>query len=292
MKKRPLTELNVLDNFLFNELAMQDDPEKAKRFFKILLETILQKQVTVTDIVPQKIIQGREPSLHGIQQDSYVEAYVCDGEETNVILPIPPEPEIFDIEPNTYETGSEEKRMRYYLSLIDTKLLLSGADYSKLKRVTLIMISTYDLFGMGKMVYTIRRHIEENPTFSYDDGTTILYLYTKGKSEKGQEKLTDLLTFLADSNRENAVSSDMRELYQMIDSIKLNSAKGVKYMKSWEIEDYCYKQGVNEGFQNGRATGIQEGRAAGLRDGRAAGISVPELEAYLIKAKELPVGTK
>ena len=109
-----------------------------------------------------------------------MEAYVCDSEETNVILPIPPMPEIFDIEPNTYETGNEEKRMRYYLSLIDTKLFLSGADYSKIKKVTLIMISTYDPFGMGRMVYTIRRHIDEYPTFPYDDGVRILYLYTMG----------------------------------------------------------------------------------------------------------------
>ena len=206
--------------------------------------------------------------------------------------------------------------MRYYLSLIDTKLLLSGADYSKLKKVTLIMISTYDLFGMGKMVYTIRRHIEEDPTFSYDDGTSILYLYTKGKSEPGQEKLTDLLTFLADSNRENAVSSDMQELYQMIDTITLNSAKGVKYMKSWEIEDYCYKQGLNEGkaagILEGKSAGLREGKAAGIKDGiiqtlislvndglldketaaRRADISISELETLLTKKDALSVGTK
>ena len=38
--------LNVIDNFLFNELEMQEDTDRAQEFVRILLETILQKKVT------------------------------------------------------------------------------------------------------------------------------------------------------------------------------------------------------------------------------------------------------
>ena len=40
MERRSIEELNVLDNFMFNELAMQEDREAAKTFFRIMLERI------------------------------------------------------------------------------------------------------------------------------------------------------------------------------------------------------------------------------------------------------------
>ena len=61
----------------------------------------------------------------------------------NVIMPVPPES--FDIEPNNYETG---------------------IDYSKLKKVTLIMISIYDPFKKRQDgLYDTKAHRGRTPDF-------------------------------------------------------------------------------------------------------------------------------
>lgn len=79
---------------------------------------------------------------------------------------------------------SESKRAGYYHSLIDSKLLKSGADYEILQNVVVIIILPYDPFGEEWMVYTIKSKCEESPEMEYDDGNTTIYLYTKRKTGK------------------------------------------------------------------------------------------------------------
>jgi hypothetical protein len=69
MEHKKFEDLNVLDNFMFNELAMQEDKERSKRFFKILLETILQKKVRNIEVIPQRIIQGTGNANHPFGYD-------------------------------------------------------------------------------------------------------------------------------------------------------------------------------------------------------------------------------
>ncbi|MBR1700435.1 MAG: hypothetical protein IJ716_00620 [Lachnospiraceae bacterium] len=85
-KRKRFEDLNVIDNFLFNELATQSDQEKAKEFVRILLETILGKKVSNIRLFSQFVEQGRIPGQHGIQMDSYVEACVGEGEETETMI--------------------------------------------------------------------------------------------------------------------------------------------------------------------------------------------------------------
>ena len=66
------------------------------------------------------------------------------------------EPAIYDIEPSNYKAASEPKRVRYYHSMIDAKLLNSGVDYDKLRKVVIIMILSYDPFEENRMVYIIK----------------------------------------------------------------------------------------------------------------------------------------
>ena len=217
MKK--FEDLNVLDNFMFNELETQSDREKSREFVRILLETILGKKVTNIQIFSQLSEQGRTPSMHGIQMDSYVEACVGEGaDEKQMIFPI--KPEVFDIEPNTYETDSEEKRMRYYRALIDTKILASGAKYQNMKNVTLIMISTYDPVKRDRMVYTIENICKEEPDLRYHDGVRTLFLYVHGKKGAENQALAELLRYMADSRAENVTNDDIGTIQKMMDQIK------------------------------------------------------------------------
>lgn len=264
MKK--FENLNVIDNFMFNELETQTDRESAKEFVRILLETILEKKVSNIRIFSQLLEQGRMPGMHGIQMDSYVEACVGEGEdEEQMIFPI--KPEVFDIEPNTYETDSEEKRMRYYRALIDTKILASGVKYQNMKNVTLIMISTYDPFKRDRMMYTIENVCKEEPDLKYDDGVRTLFLYVHGKKGTENQALVDLLRYMADSRAENVTNPDIETIQKMMDKIKRSSEIGVRYMQSWEIKQICHDEGYSEGYSEGHDTGYGEGYGNGYDNG-------------------------
>jgi predicted transposase/invertase (TIGR01784 family) len=261
MEHKKFEDLNVLDNFMFNELAMQDDKEKSKRFFKILLKTILQQNVRNIEVIPQRIIQGTGNKNHGIQMDAYVEAYVdADG---NSGIDVTIQPEVYDFEPNTYESDNEEKRLRYYHALIDSRILKSGTKYKDMKNVTLIMIANYDPFGYDRMLYTIEPHCVEEPDMPYHDGSKTLYLYTNGKKEIPSQELADMLKYMEESTKENVVNRDLADIQEMLDDIKMDSERGVRYMQSWEIEDIRFEQGVAQGMQKGRTSEIFESVQAG-----------------------------
>ena len=248
MKK--FEELNVLDNFMFNELETQSDREKSKEFVRILLETILGKKVSNIRIFSQLLEQGQTPGMHGIQMDSYVEACVGEGaDEEQMIFPI--KPEVFDIEPNTYETDSEEKRMRYYRALIDTKLLAAGTRYRNMKNVTLIMISDYDPFKRDRMIYTIENMCKEEPDLPYNDGVRTLFLYVHGKKGAENQALAELLRYMADSRAENVTNDDIGTIQKMMDQIKQQAEIGVRYMQNWEVKQICHDEGFDEGFGEG-----------------------------------------
>ena len=111
MEKRKLSELNLIDDFLFEEALRRG--EKGERFAKILLETILGKEFHSVKVVTQKNVRGISPQKHGIRLDAYVEAAGANEELTDVKV----EAGIYDIEPSAYETKSEPKRARYSSNL-------------------------------------------------------------------------------------------------------------------------------------------------------------------------------
>lgn len=182
--------------------------------------------------------------MHGIQMDSYVEACVGEGpDEEQMIFPI--KPEVFDIEPNTYETDSEEKRMRYYRALIDTKLLAAGTRYRNMKNVTLIMISDYDPFKRDRMIYTIENMCKEEPDLPYNDGVRTLFLYVHGKKGAENQALVELLRYMADSRAENVTNDDIGTIQKMMEQIKQRSEIGVRYMQNWEVKQICHDEGAS-----------------------------------------------
>lgn len=66
---RPLEELNLIDNFLFQEMMMY---EEGKEACKILLSTILGRPIRNVRIIPQKSVLGINTGMHGICMDAYI----------------------------------------------------------------------------------------------------------------------------------------------------------------------------------------------------------------------------
>lgn len=259
MRRRKLEELNVIDNFLFQEMVNRG--EKGEKFCRILLETVLQVKIRKLKVTPQKNLQGMDTDKHGIIFDAYIEAVKEEMAEEKSEL----DAEVFDIEPNKYQDGSESRRSRYYHALIDARILRSGGDYSELRDVTVIMILPYDPFGKGRMQYTVEPSCQEDNTVNCRDGSRTIYLYTRGEADEACTELCDMLNFIENSTIDNAVNEDLRYMYGLMDEIKRDERVGVEYMKWEEIK--LHER--NEGREEGRRQGREEGRKQGCEEGQA-----------------------
>lgn len=276
---RPLSELNLLDDFLFQEMLAQVDIRE--EFCRILLKTILGKPIRRVRITPQKNVLGIDTKSHGIRLDAYIQdvsdivSSDAEGGDTEV-LDADIIPDIYDVEPNKhFEKMSLPKRMRYYHGLIDTQLLSTGTAYARLPNVVIIFILPYDPFDRNRMVYTIKNQCIEVPDLAYEDGARKIILYTKGKLTDAPEgtgqALRDMLKYMEKSTKENVTNSDLETIHHLVSEVKARKEVGINYMKSWELEEMYREEGMQRGLEEGREIGREIGREEGLAEGRAEG---------------------
>ena len=279
---RPLEELDLMDDFLFQELLMQEND--GEEFCRILLSTILGKQIRNVRIIPQKNILGIDTNRHGIRMDAYIE----DISEENIVsgaevFDAQVAPDIYDIEPNKrYEKQTLPKRMRYYHGLIDTQLLAANTEYEKLPNVVIIVILPYDPFGKNRMVYTIRNQCEEDTTIPYDDGARKIFLYTKGREGNPSQELRDMLKYMEETIDENVTNEDIDTIHHLVKKVKQRREVGINYMKSWELER-MYRE---EGKQEGLAEGLEQGISALIKTCQEFRIST--IQPYFFGTKKVP----
>ena len=252
---RTLQELNLVDDFLMNRLTSHKTyGEKATGY---ILGCILGRPMGKLTVVPQYFCCGESRETHGVRLDVYLDENAGG---------------IFDIEPDQNaekeEIASLPRRVRFYHAKIDAGSLASGEEYSGLRNVVVIFITTYDPFGLGRMVYTIKNGCVEVPEMPYDDGAQTIFLYTGGDSGDMPEGLPQLLHYMERSVSENAVTQELKELHRMVTAIRQDGEAGLAYMKSFEIEQRIRKEGIKEGIQQGIKEGREEGRSAGLTEGR------------------------
>lgn len=239
---RRLEELNLIDNFLFQEMLSQG--EDGEEFARILLSTILGKHIRKVKITPQKNILGIDTDKHGIRLDAYIEdisdelaGNLADAEVIR---------DLYDIEPNNaYEKDTLPKRMRYYHGLIDTQLLSSGVGYAKLPNVIIIVILPYDPFGQNRMVYTIQNQCLEDTLVPYDDGAKKIFLYTRGTEGKPGQALKDMLKYIQNTTDYNITNQDIASVHELVNKVKHKKEVSISYMKSWEVEEMARMDGRN-----------------------------------------------
>lgn len=250
---RELRELDLLDDFLFQELL--SNPETGEEFCRILLRVILGREIRKVKITPQRAIQGHNTKEHGIRLDAYIEDVSGEkfmGDAQALDIEVVQQGDIYDIEPNKIKEKKRlPRKMRYYHGLIDTKLLKAGIDYEKLPNVYIIMILPYDPFDKNRMVYTIKNQCLEDRGVSYEDGAVKLFLYTRGTEGNPSQSLMGMLKYIEKSTEEHINNPDIRRIDELVREIKENEGAGVAYMKSWEREEYIRRAGVEQGIAQG-----------------------------------------
>ena len=274
-KHRPLAELDLLDDFLFNALLAY--PEYGRRFCRKFLKILFGRDFKNLNIVTQKSYGGLDTGYHGARLDVYIE----EGDEvevdsTNVSA-------IYDIEPDKNNKRKDidaiPQRTRFYHAIIDRRCLKSGQSYDRLKKVFVIFICPYDPFGDDRMIYTIRNQCVENPELPYDDGARTIFLYTKGKKGRDNESLSQLLDYMENTTRENAVTEELEDIQEMVDVVKEDAEVTVAYMKGFERDQMF----LEEGKELGRRL-EQENT---LREKKRADAAVKEIEKLREQLEEL-----
>lgn len=242
MQRRKLKELNLLDNFLFSSVVTY--PGIGEEFSRALLKILFRRDFGHLTIFPQKVYYGEDTDKHGSILDLYIE------EELQPQESITENATIYDIEPErddrTASVSALPHRVRFYHSKIDARSLKSGEGYSSLKNVILIMITSFNPFGLDRMIYTISNTCSEEPDMPYEDGQKTLFLYTKGKEGNPSNELRQLLTYMEASTEENAVSCTLQSIHQMVEAVKQDKEVSLRYMRMMENEDWLRYQGREE----------------------------------------------
>lgn len=128
---------------------------------ELLLKIILKKDdIQVVSVVGQRELQspvvgGRDIRLDILAKDST-------GKHYNVEVQQKPE-------------GAHICRARFNSSMMDSRMLKAGQEFSELQDSYMVFITRTDIFKHGIPIYTINRHFEETNEL-FDDGSHIVYV--------------------------------------------------------------------------------------------------------------------
>ena len=215
-EKRSLEDLNVIDDFLMNAAA--SDREGGEEFCRLILSTLLEREVGKIHINTQKVISAGAPNLRGIRMD--VEIIESAGELINV----------YDIEPCRYHKRGLEKSNRFYQAKSGER------DFTKLPNLYIITILPYDPFGENYMMYQIINQCLEVPGLEYKDGLRYIYFNTTGK-KGGSPAIRELLQYFQNSTETNARSERLQRIHEHVKKVKVLPEVREEFMR---LDDIIY----------------------------------------------------
>ena len=246
MTKKKLEDLNLMDDFLFQ--AIMSYPDIGELFARKILELIFHRQFRNLEIVAQKVYGGLNTDLRGARLDLYVEENDCARIDATCA------DSVYDLEPDqnnkTASIRSFPKRVRFYHAIIDSHVLKSGQEFGKLKNVYVIFLCNYDPFGCDRAKYTIKNMCVEDPYIPYEDGACTIVLYTKGTQGDIPEDLRQFLDYMEHTNADHAVTDTLKELQQMVDTVKQDGEVSIAYMKWFEHDQMLLEEGRAEERKN------------------------------------------
>jgi len=239
-KMLPLSELTLLDRFLF-DAAMED-----KDFHKSVLQIILGKEITfLTKNETEKELRV-SPLLRSIRMDVYA------MDEDGII---------YNSEMQKQLKYDLPKRSRYYQGMLDSSLLEPGSiRFDLLNDSYIIIITPYDVFGLGKYRYTFRARCDEELSCILPDGAVRIFLNTRGKNrEEVGDELAWFLEYAEKTDEETVRKSGsevLRRIHEHICKLKASEEMGVRYMQAWEEKVKEREDGREEGLKEGLKVGI------------------------------------
>ena len=243
--KRKLEELNIMDDFLMNALAT--DEEVGVPFCREILSVLLQRKIGSIKVVSQRTIPALTPKLRGIRMDVEVIEDLTSEEHL-------PAMNIYDLEPHIPENMDLLRHNRFYQAKIDSRYLNSGErNFSKLPNLYVITILNYDPFGYDYMMYNVCNHCKEVPELEYADGLHYIYFYTDG-TKGGTTEIKAMLNYIKESTQDNVTNEATRKIHNYTKKVKIEPEVRDAYMT---FEDRIYYERMDATETATLATTIQ-----------------------------------
>ncbi|MCD8214707.1 MAG: Rpn family recombination-promoting nuclease/putative transposase [Clostridiales bacterium] len=210
--------LNLSNSFIFSKTM--EDPKIAKD----LLEEILNISIN------KAVYNEEEKTLKEQYFDKGVrfDVYINDDKGT-----------IYNVEMQAADTDDLPGRSRYYQGNIDTNALKAGKLYRDLKDSYIIFICCFDLFKKDSFIYTFTNKCKEYPEIDLQDGSTKIFLNTKGRKGNISQSLLEFLCYVENSTDKFARISQsglVREIHGKVKQIKETNKLG------GELYDYDHKR--------------------------------------------------
>ena len=175
----------------------------------------------------------------------------------------------YNVEVQKKPEGAHIRRARFNSSMMDSRMLKAGQEFSELQDSYMVFITQTDIFGHGIPIYTINRYFEETDEL-FDDGSHIVYVngnykgddtigrlmhdfgckeakdmyypeLAKGvkhfKEEGGRERMCEAVEKYADRRAESARLNNLLEnVRNLMESMKWSAEQAMSAMKVSEAD--------------------------------------------------------
>ena len=265
--RKAVQEMNLIDGFLFD--SSTEDEEDAKVIIGVILRAALNRNISNINITSQKNFQAIDTKYHGIRMD----AYLTRDDRGDVVATVYD----IEIENRPSDKASLPKRLRFYNSLSDTKLLGSGKGYENLPDYISITILSYDPFDAGDIYYEARSILTTHPHIEYQDGVTHIYLYCNGRindnfnPEHGKH-LAEVLKYIVSGEKPSTPNTDINTLDTIVSKIKHRAEVTTKYMQQWDRERIMKREWTDEVTKIVSASTKEADALKTIRYGREDGV--------------------
>lgn len=168
--ERIIDDMNLFDDDLMS-MVFDANIEATELLLKIILN---QDDIKVEKVVGQREFQN--PIVGG--RDIRLDIWAQDGTGKH-----------YNVEVQQRSEGAHIRRARFHSSMMDSRMLKAGQDFSELQDSYMVFITRTDIFGHGIPIYTIDRHFREMDEF-FEDGSHIIYV---NGAYKGDDAIGNLL---------------------------------------------------------------------------------------------------
>ena len=139
----------------------------------------------------------------------------------------------YNIELQAVDTKELPERSRYYQSVVDLDLIDKGMDYVDISNSYIIFVCCEDIFKRDLKRYTFKYPCMELDDLELGDGTTKIFLNSKGTVGQINEDAQDILAHIEGTTGNSKFAKILGE-----------EIKKVKSNKNWRAE--YVKQNVND----------------------------------------------
>lgn len=218
----------ISNRYVFAKV-MQDNPDLCQEMIEQILDMKVGRIKTIE-------VESESTSIihRGVRFDVFLQ-----GDEA-----------AFEVEMQTYEQEDLPRRMRFYRSQLDRRMLGKGEAFGGLKPVYVIFICLHDYFEHGLPVYTFESTCQEDPTVAFENGVHDIVLCADGDLSRASADVAALLEYVS-TNRAGSEDSLTGRLAQAVEDA-YRDEEWVSSMSrlDWDLEDarrYAAAQGREEG---------------------------------------------